>query len=96
MSAQTNDRLTSDVTSVMSEADELMRATAGQAGERVSEIRSRLSAAMDSAKANMRRAQEKAVAAAKVTDHTIREHPYESIGLALGVGFLIGFLVGRK
>jgi ElaB/YqjD/DUF883 family membrane-anchored ribosome-binding protein len=95
MTAQ-NDRLTSDVKTVMTEADELMRATAGQAGERVSEIRSRLSSAMETAKANMRKAQDKAVAAAKATDHTIREHPYESIGLALGVGFLVGFLVGRK
>ena len=33
---------------------------------------------------------------AKVADKTIREHPYESVGVAFGVGLLIGVLVGRR
>ena len=33
--------------------------------------------------------------AAKATDQVIRGHPYESIGIALGVGLLIGVLAGR-
>ena len=44
--------------------------------------------------------EEKTVAGAKVADKTIREHPYESIGVAAGVAFglglLIGVLAGRK
>ena len=32
---------------------------------------------------------------AKVTDRAIREHPYEAIGIAFGVGMLIGVLVNR-
>jgi ElaB/YqjD/DUF883 family membrane-anchored ribosome-binding protein len=40
--------------------------------------------------------EEKTTAAAKATDRTIREHPYESIGIAFGLGLLVGVLVARK
>jgi len=40
--------------------------------------------------------EEKTKEAAKATDRTIREHPYESIGIAFGVGLLIGVLVARR
>jgi ElaB/YqjD/DUF883 family membrane-anchored ribosome-binding protein len=49
--------------------------------------------AWESAKSNI---QEKAVTSAKVTDRVIRDHPYESIGIAFGVGVLIGVLINRK
>ena len=35
-------------------------------------------------------------ASARATDRAIREHPYESIGIAFGVGVLIGVLINRK
>jgi ElaB/YqjD/DUF883 family membrane-anchored ribosome-binding protein len=93
---EANDKLASDLKSVVRDAEELMRATAGQAGEKVSDLRARLAAALESAKTTCHRVEEKAVAAAKATDHVIREHPYESIGVAFGVGLLIGVLVSRK
>jgi ElaB/YqjD/DUF883 family membrane-anchored ribosome-binding protein len=73
-----------------------LKATAGQAGEKLTELRGRLAAALESAKATCHRLEEQTVAAAKATDRTIREHPYESIGIAFGVGLLVGVLVGRK
>ena len=91
-----NDKLTSDLQAVVQDAEELMNATAGQAGEKVSAARSRLAAAIESAKASYQRVQEKTVAAAKATDKTIRAHPYESIGIAFGLGLLVGVLVARK
>jgi ElaB/YqjD/DUF883 family membrane-anchored ribosome-binding protein len=94
--AAANERLTSDLKSVVQDAEELMKATAGQAGEKVSAARSRLAAAIESAKASYQRVQEKTVAAAKATDKTIRAHPYESIGIAFGLGLLVGVLVARK
>lgn len=93
---EANEKLAADLHGVMRDAEELMKATAGQSGERLTEIRSRLSAAMEAAKANATKLKEKAVEAAKATDHCIREHPYESLGVAFGVGLLIGVLVGRR
>ena len=93
---QANERLASDLKAVMRDAEELMKATAGQAGEKVSEVRSRLASALESAKATCQRLEEKTIAAAKATDRTIREHPYESLGVAFGVGLLVGVLVARR
>jgi len=93
---QANERLAGDLKALMRDAEELMKATAGQAGEKVTEMRSRLTAAIESAKTTCHRLEEKTVAAAKATDRTIRDHPYESIGIAFGVGLLVGVLVGRK
>ena len=93
---QTNEKLASDLKSLAHDADELMKATAGQTGEKVSEMRTRLARALESAKATCQRLEEKTVAAAKATDHAIREHPYESIGIAFGLGLLVGVLVTRK
>ncbi len=93
---QANQRLASDLKAVIRDAEELIKATAGQAGDKIAEMRSRLTAALESAKATCHRLEEKTVAAAKTTDRTIREHPYESIGIAFGVGLLVGLLVIRK
>jgi ElaB/YqjD/DUF883 family membrane-anchored ribosome-binding protein len=94
--AQANERLVSDLKTLMHDAEELMKVTAGAAGEKVTELRNRLSGAIESAKENCHKWGESTTAAAKATDRTIRDHPYESIGIAFGVGLLVGFLVGRK
>jgi ElaB/YqjD/DUF883 family membrane-anchored ribosome-binding protein len=93
---EANEKLADDLRRVMHDAEELMKATAGQSGEKLVEIRSRLTAAMEAAKNNASRIKDKAVEAAKATDHCIREHPYESLGVSFGVGLLIGVLVGRR
>jgi ElaB/YqjD/DUF883 family membrane-anchored ribosome-binding protein len=51
---------------------------------------------VDDLKAVMQRAQEKAVERAKAADKVIRERPYQTIGVAFGLGLLIGFLARRK
>jgi ElaB/YqjD/DUF883 family membrane-anchored ribosome-binding protein len=47
-------------------------------------------------KAMLQRAEEKAVEQAKAADRVIRDHPYQTIGLAFGLGLLIGVLARRK
>jgi ElaB/YqjD/DUF883 family membrane-anchored ribosome-binding protein len=39
---------------------------------------------------------DQAVAGAKTADKAIREHPYKAIGIAVGVGAVIGFLLARR
>jgi ElaB/YqjD/DUF883 family membrane-anchored ribosome-binding protein len=93
---EANQRLAGDLRRVVRDAEDLLKATAGDAGEKVKEVRSRLATALDSAKATYEHVQDRTVQAAKATDQVIREHPYESIGAAFGVGLLIGVLVGRR
>jgi ElaB/YqjD/DUF883 family membrane-anchored ribosome-binding protein len=67
-----------------------------ESNEKLAELRERLSAAIESAKVAVKRLEEKTVAAAKATDECIREHPYQTVGIALGLGVLVGFLIGRR
>ena len=90
------DRLVSDLKTVTKDAEELLKTVSGEKGNGSHEIRMRLSTAIESAKATYRRLEEKAVAGAKATDKVIREHPYESLGVAFGLGLLVGVLVTRK
>ena len=60
------------------------------------ELGARLEAATEKAKEVCKRLQEQTVAAAKATDEAIREHPYQAIGIAFGVGLLIGVLAARS
>lgn len=90
------EKIMADLKTLSRDAEALMQATAGQAGEKAGELRDRLAAALESAKATCHQVEAKAIAGAKVADKTIREHPYESIGVAFGVGLLIGVLVGRR
>ena len=44
----------------------------------------------------IQRAEQKAVEHAKTADRVVRDHPYQTIGLAFGLGLLIGILARRK
>ena len=93
---EANERLAADIKLLAHDAEELLRATAGEAGEKIKEVRQRLSKALESARATCEDIQDQTAETAKAADETIREHPYESIGIAFGVGILLGLIVGRR
>ncbi len=90
------EKLITNLKRVATESEELLKTTAGAVGDKAHEVRERLSDALETAKRNCRELEEKAIDGAKATDKVIREHPYQSIGVAFGVGLLIGVLVTRK
>ena len=85
-----------DFESLAKDAQDLLAATADVAEVKVSDARKRLSGALDRCKETWDTVQDSAVNGAKVTDTTIRENPYQAIGVALGVGALVGFLLARR
>ena len=85
-----------DMGQLAEDARALMTATADVAGEKVSEARKRLAAALDHGKEIYGRVREKAVEGAKAADEAVHEHPYQAIGIALGVGAILGYLVARR
>ena len=100
---KTNDTMNKPMQAVSNEIDTLaedaralMAATADVAGDKVAEARKRLGAALESGKELYGRVREKAVEGAKAADETVREHPYQAIGIALGVGALLGYLLTRR
>jgi ElaB/YqjD/DUF883 family membrane-anchored ribosome-binding protein len=95
-SALARERVGADLKVLMRDAEDLIKATAGDMSEKAKAARERLGAALERAKASCAHLQEQTIAVAKKADTVIRHHPYESIGVAFGVGLLIGVLVGRR
>ncbi|HEX3800061.1 MAG TPA: DUF883 family protein [Verrucomicrobiae bacterium] len=75
---------------------ELLAATADVAEEKVVEARNRLLAALDAAKDTYMVVQKKAIKTAKATDKAIHEKPYQAMGIAFGLGALVGYLIARR
>ncbi len=94
--SETNPRLKSGRGAVEEDGEKLMSTTEEESSEKIKELRARLAAALDAAKDAAQRLEEKTIAAAKATDRCIREHPYQTIGVAFGLGLLVGVLATRR
>lgn len=90
------EKLVNDFKTVARDAEELLRVTAGELGEKAKEARARLSATLERAKGSYQTLEQRAMLGAQATDKTIREHPYQFMGLAFGAGFIFGLLAGRR
>jgi ElaB/YqjD/DUF883 family membrane-anchored ribosome-binding protein len=88
--------ISNDMSQLADDARALMAATADVAGEKVSEARKRLADALERGKEIYGRVREKAVEGAKAADEAVHEHPYQAIGIAFGVGAILGYLVSRR
>jgi ElaB/YqjD/DUF883 family membrane-anchored ribosome-binding protein len=95
MNPETN-RIQESVDNLTDDTRALIAATADVAEEKVAEARNRLAAAVAAAKDGYLVVQKKAVASAKATDKAIRANPYQALGVAFGIGALLGFLLSRR
>ena len=88
--------ISNDMNQLADDARALMNATADVAGEKVGEARKRLAAALERGRELCNQAKEKAVEGAKVADEAVHQHPYQAMGIAMGVGAVFGFLISRR
>lgn len=95
----TVDDLMKDLKAVVNDAEELLRETENQAGERIEEIRARATESLGSARERLRAAGAdlgmRARAAGQSADDYVHENPWPAIGVAAGIGLLVG-LLGRR
>lgn len=100
MTTVSKDKLIADVKVVIADAEELLRATAGQAGDKISEARAKVQDHLNNAKASLAEAQtavvERAKAVGHATDDYVHDNPWRSVGVAAGIGFIVGLLIGRR
>ncbi len=93
------EKLMQDLHLVMTDAEELLRATASHTGEKVSAARERIQESLSATKERLVAAQkqvtEKARQAAKVTDEYVHENPWKAVGMGAGAGLIIGMLISR-
>jgi ElaB/YqjD/DUF883 family membrane-anchored ribosome-binding protein len=93
------EKLVQDLRVVVSDAEELLRATASLAGEKVSAARERIQDSLAAAKERLADVQEhvavKTKQAARVTDEYVHENPWKAVGIAAGAGLIVGMLISR-
>lgn len=93
-------RLLEDLQAVVRDAEELLTATATQTGERVSALRARAEDSLQQAKAHIADTQEELLQgardAAAATENYIKKNPWQTLGIAVGVGVVIGLLLKRR
>ncbi|SDG64451.1 DUF883 family protein [Propionivibrio dicarboxylicus] len=93
-------KLVDDLKNVVADAEEILRATAGVAGEKMVELRERVGERLADAKIRLADAEalvvDKTRAAARATDEYVKENPWQAVGVAAGIGFLIGVIVSRR
>lgn len=98
--AVNRDKLVQDMKVVIADAEELLRATANQAGEKIGVARERIQDSIHQAKVKLAEAEavllERAKQAARYTDEYVQENPWRAIGVAAGVGLLIGLILSRR
>lgn len=88
--------MSAEMEQIAEHARALVSATADVAGEKVTEARKRLAAALKNGRELCGQARDKAIAGAKVADEVVRENPYQAIGVAFGIGAVLGYLITRR
>lgn len=99
-SALTKQQLIADFKVVLADAEALIQATAAQGGEVLASAREKAKESLDLVKVKLAEAQTavsaKSRMAADTTDEYVQAHPWEAVGIAAGVGLLVGLLLARR
>ena len=93
-------KLKQDLQAVVVDAEELLKATAGQTGERMQQVRAQAEESLRRARVRLEESSEalgrNARAAAQSVDELAHKQPWAAAGIAAGVGLLIGLLISRR
>lgn len=94
------DALAAEFQALVSDTEALLKATAKGATEQSEELRNALTEKLEHAKGLFKEKEEsvreQSRAAIQATESYVQEKPWQSVGIAAGVGFLLGMLVSRR
>jgi ElaB/YqjD/DUF883 family membrane-anchored ribosome-binding protein len=94
------DKLMKDLRAVVVDTEDLLKATAGQTGERIEKVRARAEESLRTARTRVQAAsqdvQDAAQDAMREVDSQVRANPWTAVGVAAAVGLVLGMLIGRK
>ena len=100
LTCSNKEKLIADMKVVVADAEEILRATAGVAGEKMAELRERIGVSLQDAKLRLEDAEaimlDKTKAAARAADEYVNENPWQAVGIAAGVGLLLGVIIARR
>lgn len=90
-------RLLADFNAVVHEADQLLKLVADEGGDRADALRSKVQKNLDAAKKRLRGVEDTIIettrATARATDEYVHENPWQTVGVAAGIGAACGALI---
>lgn len=93
-------KLKEDLETVLHDAEALLKASAEHGGEKTAEVRAKIRQSLDAAKRRLHEAEQSAVRhgedAVHATEDYTRKNPWQALGVAAGIGLVIGVLVARR
>jgi ElaB/YqjD/DUF883 family membrane-anchored ribosome-binding protein len=96
----TRDKLVADFKVLLADAEDLLKATAAQTGDKAAEMREKVTEHLKRAKFRLQEEQEKMMERTKevagAADDYVHDNPWQAVGVAAGVGFLLGLVLGRR
>ncbi len=95
-SSSASDPADAELRNLLLEAEQALGETVGEAGDKFNELRERLRTALHNGEFSLERIREETIRRAKQADQLVRENPYYAIGIAAGVGALIGIIASRS
>jgi ElaB/YqjD/DUF883 family membrane-anchored ribosome-binding protein len=99
-SDQARERLSRNLAQAIDDAEELLRLTAEQAGDRVAAVRDRTKASLAQARKELGRVQadaaERAKRAASSVDDYVHANPWKALGVVGVIGMVVGALIARR
>lgn len=99
MNEVTREKLSADFKAVIGDVDQLVRATSKQTGEKIAELRQRLEKKLEDGRkalSEQRPLRDKVVEARTLAQAYVREKRWAAMGVAAGVGLVLGFILGRR
>ena len=94
------DQLIEDLQAVIRDAEGLLRATAAHGGEKLQEVRDRAEESVRQAKDRLagleQEALQRAEALAGEAHEFVRTKPWQAVGIAAGIGLVLGLLLSRR
>jgi len=92
-------KIVEDLRVLLTDSEEILRLAATVPGEGVEALRERLRTHVDTVQSALGDAQTAAKqryrVAADTTDRYVRDNPWQAVGIAAGIGFLLGALITR-
>jgi ElaB/YqjD/DUF883 family membrane-anchored ribosome-binding protein len=94
------EKLVSDIRAVITDAEDILKATADQTGEKIASLRVRIQDRLLGARIRLDAAEaalmQKTRAAARAADDYVHESPWQAVGIGAGIGFVLGLLLARR
>jgi ElaB/YqjD/DUF883 family membrane-anchored ribosome-binding protein len=96
----TKERLVGDLKALIGDAEELLKATTSQAGEKIAVARQKIEQSLMEGKKALADAEQvvikKSKECAEIADDYVRDNPWSAVGIAAGVGLALGLLLRRS